>query len=45
MVYSAPVLHEVGQAATLVLGFEPDGTDGGNTRQTRSVELALGLDE
>ena len=44
MKYSAPVLLEVGQAATLVLGpAQGDGDSGAG--DTKLPELALGLDD
>ena len=45
MLYDAPVLQEVGQASNLVLGFQPVGTDGGGSGNTRAVDFVLGLDE
>jgi hypothetical protein len=45
MVYNAPVLVEVGQATSLVLGFNPGIGDGTGGDATLAVDLALGLDE
>jgi hypothetical protein len=45
MVYNAPVLVEVGQAANLVLGFDPGTGDGAGGGLSMTPALALGLDE
>ena len=45
MVYSAPVLQEVGHAANLVLGFGPGHGDGTGQNYSLVADLALGLDE
>lgn len=45
MVYNAPVLLEVGDAAHLVLGFPNGIGDGAGTPDSLTMDLALGLDE
>jgi hypothetical protein len=46
MVYDAPVLLEVGQAANLVLGaFPVSGENLGGGGSTQAPALALGLDD
>ena len=46
MLYSTPVLQEVGHAAALVLGFQPiSGENLGGTGATEVMDLALGLDD
>ena len=45
MVYDAPVLQEVGQAASLVLGIAPGHGDSFGNDLSLLQDLALGLDE
>ena len=45
MVYDAPVLQEVGQAASLVLGLGPGQGDNAGNGNSLLVDFALGLDE
>jgi len=45
MVYDAPVLVEVGEAARLVLGLAVGSGDGAGGGISRTPALALGLDE
>lgn len=45
MLYDAPVLQEVGHASNLVLGFQPVGTDGVGSGNSRPWDFVLGLDD